>query len=132
MSKMRRSLMVGTAVVLALLGLAVLLQVSGRPARAASQAATLDTFTCTPSGVASFSNRVHVRCSNLAPGNIRYFAVCSAPDAAAASRYLSTFTTGFVMGKNIVIYYTPSDTSGTACGCGTSDCRVIWGAEVLQ
>jgi preprotein translocase subunit SecG len=132
MSVRNRRLVVRGAVAALLLVLLVLLQVSGRPTQAGGQATALDTFTCTPAGVATFANRVHVRCTTLAPGNIRYFAVCTAPDSVAASRYLSVFTTALVMGKTLTIYYTPSDLSGGACGCQSGDCRVIWGAEVMQ
>jgi len=131
MSTMKRRAVTGGLLVVVLLGLAVMVQVSSRPAEAAGEAAALDTFTCTPTNVANFTARVHVRCAAAAPGNIVYFAACSAQDSTAASRYLSLFTTAFVMGKSLRIYYTPSDTSGTACGCQVSDCRVIWGAEVL-
>jgi hypothetical protein len=132
MSDRNRRLVVRGAIVTLLVMLLVMLQVSSRPTQAGGQATALDTFTCTPAGVASFSNRVHVRCSTLAPGNIRYFAWCTAQDSVAASRYLSVFTTAFAMGKNLTIYYTASDLSGAACGCQTSDCRVIYGAEVVQ
>jgi hypothetical protein len=132
MSDRNRRLVVRSAVAALLLVLLVLLQVSGRPTQAGGQATALDTFTCTPAGVASFSNRVHVRCSTLAPGNIRYFAWCTAQDSVAASRYLSVFTTAFAMGKNLTIYYTASDLSGTTCGCLSSDCRVVSGVEVVQ
>jgi hypothetical protein len=97
-----------------------------------SQASTpADFFSCTPTGVATFIERVHVRCSPADPNGITYFAVCTANDSANASRFLSVFTTAKVTGKNIGIYYTLADTSGTSCGCSTADCRAIWGAEVL-
>jgi hypothetical protein len=103
---------------------------SGNDAMAAGPSSTTDYFNCTPTGVAAFIDRVHVRCSPAAPGNIMYFAYCSRSDSALASRFLSIFTTAKVTGKNLDIFYDPNDDSGTACGCSTSDCQVIWGAEV--
>jgi len=97
-----------------------------------SQASTpTDFFSCSPTGVAAFTERVHVRCSPADPNGIAYFAVCTANDSANASRFLSIFTTAKVTGKNVGIYYTLSDPNGTSCGCSTADCRAIWGAEVL-
>ena len=117
------------AVIFTVLVAALLLTGSGAM-YASAPAAPVDIFTCVPTGIAAFNNRVHVRCSPAAPGGITYFAVCTASDSASASRFLSVFTTAKVTSKNIVIFYTPSDTSGAACGCAAADCRVIWGAEV--
>jgi len=120
------------AVVLVLVALALLPRFTAE-SRVSAQAssAALDTFTCTPVGVATFTNRVHVRCSTAAPpGGIYWFAVSTA-NSASASRFLSIFTTAMVTGKNLRIWYTPSDTSGSAFGCLVSDCRTATGAEVL-
>ena len=89
-------------------------------------------FTCTPSNVATFTDRVHVRCTTGAQPNnkIFYFSYCSTKDSAQASRFLSVFTTAKATGKNLGIYYNQTDLSGASCGCSTSDCRVIAGAEV--
>ena len=102
--------------------------------QARTLSASADSFLCAPTAVATFTNRVHVRCSTgAAPGNaIFYFAYCSANNSAQASRFLSTFTTAKVTAKNLVIYYTASDLSGVNCGCSTADCRVLTGAEVQQ
>jgi len=88
------------------------------------------TFQCTPARVAAFTNRVHIRCSTAAPGAISYFAVSSS-DSGTASCFLSIFTTAKVTGKDVLIYYVASDTSGSAWGCNASDCRVALGAELL-
>lgn len=88
------------------------------------------TFTCTPSRVAAFTNRVHIRCSAATPEGISYFAVSSS-DSGTASRFLSIFTTAKVTGKNVLIYYFLNDTSGNAWGCNANDCRVAQGAEIL-
>jgi len=120
------------AVVLILVAAALLPRVVAE-SRASAQAssAALDTYTCTPVGVAVFTNRVHVRCSAPAPpGGIYWFAVSTA-DSASASRFLSIFTTAMVTGKNVRIWYSPSDLSGGDFGCLTSDCRKATGAEVV-
>lgn len=114
------------ALALALLaGLALKSRVS-----AAAPSAPNYTFACHPSTVATFTNRVHVSCSPAAPNNIVYFAYCTTKDSATANRFLSTFTTAKVTGKVLYIYYTPTDTSGTSCGCASGNCRVLFGAEV--
>ena len=110
---------------------AILLLTAQRPSQASAPDAPTDYFVCTPQQVGTFSTRVHVRCSPSAPNNISYFAVCSTTNANFAARALSVFTTAKVTAKNIAIYYTPTDTSGSSCGCATSDCRVITGAEVM-
>jgi hypothetical protein len=113
------------------LGLSLLAGLSMRArVSAAAPSAPFAVFTCTPTGVAVFTNRVHVRCSPAAPNNIAYFAYCSTKDSATANRFLSVFTTAKVTGKGVDIYYNTNDTSGTACGCGSSNCRVLTGAEV--
>ncbi len=121
-----------SAIALAIFAAAVLLAMWITPMQASAPAAPTDSFTCTPTAVAAFSTRVHVRCSPAAPGSIAYFAVCTTSDPANAARFLSIFTTAKVTGKNLVIFYTPSDTSGTACGCSAVDCRLTYGAEVQQ
>jgi len=93
--------------------------------------AALTYFVCSPTHVAAFDTRIHVRCSTPAETTVYYFAVCAASDSAFASRVLSVFTSAKVTGKQLAIYYNPADTSGTSCGCSTADCRVIQGAEVM-
>ena len=89
-------------------------------------------YTCVPRYVGAFPSRVHVLCTAPAAGGISYFAVCTEGNSATASRALSAFTTAKVTGKSLQIYYTSADTSGTACGCLASDCRLASGVEVLQ
>jgi len=119
-----------TIVLILIVAASALLLTSSSAMIASAPAAPADYFNCTPTGVAAFIGRVHVRCNPAAPGGISYFAVCTTADAGNASRFLSIFTTAKVTGKNLDIFYTASDTSGTACGCAVSDCRVLWGAEV--
>ena len=110
---------------------AVILLMVTRPSQASVPSTPTDYFICTPNQVGTFYNRVHVRCVPSAPENIAYFAVCGDTNSAFASRALSVFTTAKVTAKNLAIYYDPADTSGTSCGCSSSDCRVISGVEVM-
>jgi len=129
MFKLKRKIAIPSAVVLVLVFVAAVLLISSSAAKAKPNLLTY--FQCTPDYVAAFSNRVHAHC-NPANGAIEWFAVCSTGSGSAfASRALSIFTTAKVTGKTLRVYYEPTDTSGTACGCGLSNCRVISGAEVL-
>ena len=86
--------------------------------------------TCTPQNVTVYNGRIHVKCTASFSG-IQYFAVSTA-NAASASRFLSILATAEAAGKNLSILYDPADTSGSAFGCGSSDCRIILGASMLQ
>lgn len=109
----------------------MLLLVSSTPTQASAPvAATLTFYQCTPSTVGVFSNRVHVLCTAPYNTTIYYFGYCTAGDSATASRMLSIFTAAKALGKNVGLYFEPGDTSGTACGCQSSDCRVVSGAEI--
>jgi len=123
-----------TLVLLVMLALIVSLTASTATGANASPDAQVEVaytiFQCTPIRVAAFTNRVHIRCSAATPGGISYFAVSSS-DSGTASRFLSIFTTAKVTGKDVLIYYNASDTSGNAWGCNASDCRVAQGAELL-
>ncbi|MCL5996451.1 MAG: hypothetical protein M1546_10425 [Chloroflexi bacterium] len=134
MLKPRQSYIWFAFVVMLLIAAVSVLLITRMPLQASMPQATTATFTCTPAAVAVFTERVHVRCSTgAAPGNaIFYFAYCSQQDSALASRFLSTFTTAKVTGKNVIIFYSQNDLSGANCGCSTSDCRVLTGAEVQQ
>ncbi|MFD0363042.1 hypothetical protein ACFQZZ_16480 [Nocardia sp. GCM10030253] len=80
-------------------------------------------ITCTPIGVATYKDRVHVRCA-AAVGGIRFFAV-STSDAAHAARILSVISTAQAAGRTLGIDYDPADTRGTSFGCQSHDCRTI-------
>lgn len=125
----RRAMFVLPVVVVLLLLLAASTQTI-----ASAPAAPTTFYQCTPDTVAAFTNRVHVHCTvpYVAPGpaNIYWFAFCTSPDSVTASRMLSVFTAAKATGKNVGVYFTPTDTSGTACGCGSNDCRVVDGAEI--
>jgi hypothetical protein len=80
---------------------------------------------CTPDQVMTYteSRRVHVHCTAAVSG-ISYFATGTG-DAANAARVLSVITTAQVAGRTLSILYDPADLSGSAIGCGNSDCRLI-------
>jgi hypothetical protein len=111
----------------------VALLVASVPARASSPAAPTQFYQCTVDNVAAFTNRVHAHCTVpyvYNTSNIYWFAFCSTVDSATASRMLSVFTTAKALNGHLGLYFNPADTSGTSCGCGSGDCRVITGAEV--
>ncbi|MCB0034771.1 MAG: hypothetical protein KDE51_12150 [Anaerolineales bacterium] len=80
-------------------------------------------ISCTPIGVATYYNRVHVRCA-AAVGGISYFAAPT-NNPANAARILSTLSTAQVAGRTLSILYDPNDLSGTDFGCLEADCRPI-------
>ena len=113
------------------------------PSQAATESApaallSLSWYQCNaPMNVAVFNNRVHVFCATTtAEGGpalsttIKYFAVPTSPDSASASRYLSIFQSSSISGKTLWVFLDPTDTSGSSFGCGSGDCRVIYGAEL--
>lgn len=83
---------------------------------------------CTPTGVATFSSRIHVRCAQSFSG-IVFFAY-KASDAAGAARYMSMATSALISGRNVRIFYDPADQSGASIGCQTNDCRLLRGLEI--
>jgi hypothetical protein len=89
----------------------------------ASQASAANVWSsCTPTGVATFSNRVHVRCSASVSGGIFYFAVATT-DSAQAARFVSVASSALIAGRNLEVWYDPADLSGASFGCQTNDCR---------
>jgi len=88
--------------------------------------------------VGLFGNRIHVYCATTTPvstapalsASIHWFAVPTAPDSAASSRYLSLFQSAAISGRYLWVQLNPTDTSGTTFGCGSGDCRRIYGAEL--
>jgi hypothetical protein len=90
------------------------------------------TVVCTPSGVATFSNRIHVRCTQSFSG-ITVFAAgtASVPDTAAAARYMTLATSAMVAGRNVRVTFDPADQAGaTALGCQPTECRLLRGLEI--
>ena len=80
-------------------------------------------YTCTPANVATYTSRIHVKCTAATAGII-YFAYPT-KDNANASRFLSLLSAALVAGKQVDILYDPADLSGTTYGCGSNDCRPI-------
>ncbi len=78
---------------------------------------------CVPINVTTYPLRMHVQCQAPISG-ISYFAASTA-DTASAARILSILTTAQVAGRTLNVLYDPADTSGTAIGCPSSDCRLI-------
>lgn len=95
-------------------------------------AALANSYTCTPTEVGVFADRLHVKCSAyLLDGGtaVWYFAV-PATDTAFANRFLTAVNTAITTSRNVVVYYNPGDTSGNNWGCWSGDCRSIWGLTV--
>jgi hypothetical protein len=84
---------------------------------------------CTPTGVATFSSRIHIRCAQSFSGVI-FFAYRSS-DSKGAARYMSMATSALISGRNVWIFYDPADLSGAKIGCQTSDCRLLRGLEIF-
>lgn len=82
-----------------------------------------DEHQCIPINVLSFSNRVHVKCSNPV-NSIAYFAL-PLTDAAVVDRFLKIANTALVSEKKMYVGYGANDTTGTAFGCLASDCRKL-------
>ena len=77
---------------------------------------------CTPTAVATYSGRVHVRCSASVSGGIIYFAIATT-DAPQAARFVSVASSALVAGRNLKVLFDPADVSGASFGCATNDCR---------
>lgn len=86
--------------------------------------------TCTPSNLAVYDTRVHVKCVESV-GGIQWFAISTA-DSAKAARVLSIINSAMVTGRPLFINYNPTDTSGDSFGCQASDCRIITGIGFWQ
>lgn len=88
------------------------------------------TVVCTPSGVATFHNRVQIRCAQTFSG-IAVFAVTAEP-AATAARYMTLATSAMVAGRNVRITFDPADQGAAlAAGCpAATDCRPLRGLEI--
>ncbi len=86
--------------------------------------------TCTPSNLAVYDTRVHVKCAESV-GGIQWFAASTA-DSAKAARVLSVINSAMVTGRTLFINYVPTDTSGASFGCQANDCRIITGIGFWQ
>src|SRR2546423_3272172 len=95
----------------------------------AASAAAAVWVDCTPANVASFANRVHVKCSASFGGGVQYFAVAST-DTAYANRFQSLASSALVAGRTVSIFYEPADITGAAWGCQANDCRRALGIAI--
>ena len=82
---------------------------------------------CTIRELAIFNSRMHVRCYNVAPDGVFYFAVPSdSTNALMSNRYLTLLNTAFALNQEVYIYY-ETTTSVNPPGCLAADCRKIYG-----
>ena len=77
---------------------------------------------CTPVGVMTYSERVHVQCSSAIAG-ITYFAVSTA-DPAHAARVLNVITAAQALGRTVYLQF-DDNTASNPPGCLSGDCRLI-------
>jgi len=77
---------------------------------------------CTPVGVMTYPERVHVQCSSAISG-ITYFAVSTA-DPAHAARVLNVITAAQALGRTVYLQF-DDNTASNPSGCQTGDCRLI-------
>jgi hypothetical protein len=61
---------------------------------------------------------------------ITWFTYPTAPDSAAASRFMSLLQTSVITARPIWVMLDPSDTSGSGFGCNPADCRRFYGMEM--
>ncbi len=80
-----------------------------------------ENFSCNPVNVASFGNRVHVKC---APGDgaIVFFAV-NTTNPGAAQRFSDIAVAALVNNKSLLIQFDPANTTGPSFGCALDNCR---------
>jgi hypothetical protein len=79
-------------------------------------------------GIATFTNRIHLRC-NIPNGSIIYYAYPNdQAHSAVAGQLLAVINTASALGKGIDVYYN-DDPSLNPPGCGTGDCRGLVGVE---
>jgi hypothetical protein len=90
-----------------------------------------------PNHVGLFTNRIHIYCTSTTPvggapalSGISWFAFPTAPDSAEASRFMSLLQTSVIAGRAVWVEVNPTDTSGTSFGCGSGDCRRMYGMEM--
>ena len=87
-------------------------------------------FYCDVSNVASFDNRIHIRCSNSNNG-IYYYAYPTDPvHVATANQFLAIGNTAYALGHHVWVYY-DSNSSMNPAGCNTSDCRGLYGVSMV-
>lgn len=97
---------------------------------------SFSSFYCSDvNNVASFDNRIHLRCStvnNVAGDPVRYYAYPTGSSSGyTANRMLAVAQIAYALDKPVWIYYQAS-TSYNPPGCNTGDCRLIVGVSVVQ
>jgi len=92
-----------------------------------SAPARADDYLCTPTEVAVFSERIHIKCNAAYSdgGKAIWFWSVATANAQWANRVLSTATTGLVSGRKLNLSFTPGDSSGSTFNCQPKDCRKI-------
>jgi hypothetical protein len=90
------------------------------------------TFYClSVNGVATFENRVHLRCSN-SNGSINYYAYATDPThIATANQILAIANTAFALGEGVWVYYN-SNSDLNPPGCYVGDCRGLVGVSMVK
>jgi hypothetical protein len=90
------------------------------------------TFYCSSvNNVATFENRVHLRCST-SNGDIIYYAYATDPaHVATANQILAIANSAFALGKGVWVYYNISSDLNPP-GCNSGDCRGLVGVSMLQ
>ena len=87
-------------------------------------------FYCDVNNVASFDNRIHIRCNNSNNG-IYYYAYPTDPsNVATANQFLAIGNTAYALGHHVWVYYN-SSSSLNPTGCNTGDCRGLWGISMV-
>ena len=85
---------------------------------------------CTVQAVATFTNRVHVACTQPYTGTSIYFFATPASDHGMASRMEALGLVAQLTGTPVRLYFDLGDTTGSSFGCAPSDCRRIQGIDL--
>jgi hypothetical protein len=141
-SNLRVLLSVLAAIVLVLLALSHNAAPRASAAEALAAPGPMYWYQCdgpaTSNHIGLFTNRVHIYCPSTTPvggapalsSSIHWFAFPTAPDSAAASRFMSLLQTSVLTSRPVWVQVDPTDTSGSSFGCGSGDCRRIYGMEM--
>ena len=84
---------------------------------------------CTPTEVAAFENRIHIRCEQTLDDGIRYIALPTT-DSGHASRVLTLMTSPALARRVLRVRYDPDDLTGASFGCQNRNCRRLRGVVV--
>jgi hypothetical protein len=81
-------------------------------------------FSCQPTEVIEFGNRIHVRCSNTVTldGDVVRYVAIGKSDNATSARFVSLGNAALLSGKVFRVYLATTSASNTT-GCLASDCR---------